>query len=379
MARDASTPPRWYAGGVLRWFIRIALVLAALGSLAAAARLDDAWWMRHVVTPACYLPPPFWMRGAVRGGLCLLGGALVFLALRTRRPTPGAVARSALAVALALCASEAALRLLERPERRSRHPRLEWLLGKSDPRTGWAFVPRSTLRFGAPGGGPVVDYRIDAHGDRAPAPEWVEDADAPTLLVTGESIAVGHGLSWKETFGAQAGARLGLQVVNVAEGGYGSDQALLRAREALLRLRRPVALVTVVLAVQLHRNLDDARPHLELRDGELQLLPAFAPHLLLRELLVDQLQILPEPRLQRSLLLTRAILDETARLARGSGARPLFVAPVFGPEPLLLRELLEGLPHVVVPLDPARIMPWDGHPDAQGAREIAEAVVFALR
>lgn len=364
---------------MLRWFIRLGLLAAALASVAAAARIDAAWWLRHVVAPACYLPPPAWVHGAARGGLALAGGALAVLALRLGRPSPGGVARSALAVALALGASEAALRMLARPERRSRHPRLEWLLGAADPRTGWAFVPGAALRFGAPGGGPVIDYAVDAHGDRASSTGFAEDPEAPTLLVTGESIAVGHGLEWNETFAAQAGARLGLQVVNVAEGGYGSDQALLRAQAALLRLRRPQALVTTVLAVQLHRNLNDARPHLELRDGALQFAPAFTPRLLLRELFADELQVLPERRLRKSLALTRAILEETARAAREHGARPLFVAPVYGPAPALLRELLDGLPCVVVQLDPARIMPWDGHPDAQGARQLADAVVAALR
>ena len=353
--------------------------MVALGSLAASALIDGAWWSRHVVEPACYLPPPGWMQGATRAGLALLGLVLAAVALRMGRPTPGGVARTALAFLLALCVSEVALRIVERPEQRSRHPRLEWLLGAKDPRTGWSFVPGSTLRFGAPGGGPVVDYAIDAHGERAPSAGWEEDPEAPTLLVTGESIAVGHGLDWKDTFAAQAGARLSLQVVNVAEGGYGSDQALLRARDALERLRRPVALVSTVMAVQLHRNLNDARPHLELREGTLALASAFSPRLLVRELLADELQLLPEWRLRKSLVLTRAILEETARAAREHGAKPLFVAPIFGPQPELLRELLEGLPHVVVPLDPARIMPWDGHPDAQGARQIADAMVAALQ
>lgn len=341
--------------------------------------MDGAWWSRHVVVPACYLPPPPWMHGATRAGLALLGLVLAGTVLRLGRPTPGGVARTALAFALALCASEVALRILERPEQRSRHPRLEWLLGAKDARTGWSFVPHSELRFGAPGGGPVVDYAIDAHGDRAPSAGWTEDPQAPTLLVTGESIAAGHGLEWKDTFAAQAGARLSLQVVDVAEGGFGSDQALLRARDALQRLRRPVALVSTVIPVQLHRNLNDSRPHLELRGGSLVLAPPFSPQLLLRELFADELQVLPEWRLRKSLVLTRAVLDETAREAREHGARPLFVAPVFGPEPELLRELLDGLPHAVVQLDPARIMPWDGHPDAQGARQIADAIVAALQ
>lgn len=362
-----------------RWIIRVVLGASAAGLLASAVHLDGAWWLRHVVVPACYLPPPPWIHAAVRMGLVLAGLLLALAAVCVGKVTPAAIARSALAFALALCASEVALRVLERPERRARHPRLEWLLGVDDPRTGWAFVPGSALRFVAPGGGPVIDYAVDAHGDRAPSTGWTEEPFAPTLLVAGESIAVGHGLQWKETFAAQAGARLGLQVVNVAEGGYGSDQALLRAGDALQRLRHPVALVTTVLPVQLHRNLSDARPHLVLRDGSLLLAPAFRPRALLRELISDELQILPEPRLERSLALTRAILEETARLAREHGARPFFLAPVYGPEPELLRELLDGLPHAVVSLDPARIMPWDGHPDAEGARQLADAIVAALQ
>jgi hypothetical protein len=363
---------------VLHWSTRIALGAAALGLFAAAAFIDGAFWLRHVVEPACYLPPPPWMHAAARAGLLLAGLLLVAAAVLIKKPTAAGAVRSALAFLLALVASELALRVLERPERRARHPRIEWMLGAKDPRTGWAFVPGGSLQFGAPGGGPVVEYAVDAHGDRAPSTTWKEDDEAPTLLVTGESIAVGHGLVWQDTFAAQAAARMGLQVVNVAEGGYGSDQALFRARDALQRLRHPVALVSTVLPVQLHRNLNDARPHLELSDGMLVLEPPVRPRILLRELIVDELQFLPEFRLRRSLALTRAILEETARIAREHGARPLFVAPLFGPETALVGEMLEGLPHVIVSIDPARIMPWDGHPDAQGARQIADAVVSEL-
>jgi hypothetical protein len=133
------------------------------------------------------------------------------------------------------------------------------------------------------------------------------------------------------------------------------------------------------LPVREHRNLNDARPHLELSDGSLALEPAVRPRILLRELIADELQFLPEFRLRKSLALTRAILEETARVAREHGARPLFVTPLFGPETALVGEMLEGLPHVIVSIDPARIMHWDGHPDAQGARQIADAVVSALQ
>ena len=203
----------------------------------------------------------------------------------------------------------------------------------------------------------------------------------PTLIVAGESIATGHSLPWRDTFAARLGTMLGLQVVNVAEGGYASDQALLRAREALRRLVRPVALVETVLPVQLHRNVQDDRPHLVFRGGELVLEPASASRLRLREIFVNQLPYLSEARLSRSLELTRAILRETAREAQARGARPLFVVPSFDasrPEAFAVERVLEGLPHVVVDLDRSRLLP-DGHPDPRGAQQIADAAAEALR
>jgi hypothetical protein len=44
-----------------------------------------------------------------------------------------------------------------------------------------------------------------------------------------------------------------------------------------------------------------------------------------------------------------------------------------------MEPLLAGLPHVTVTLAPERILPWDGHPDPQGAQQIADAVAAALR
>lgn len=367
--------------------MRILLLAPAAALLAGAALLDRSWWTRHVVVPACYLPPAQWELPAVRLALAVAGLALLACALLVQRPSPGGVARVALSVLLACAAAEIVLRVIDRPESRTPHPRLEWLLGALDPRTGWSFVPNRTLRFGAPGGGPVVTYAVDVHGDRAPSAGWMEDPAAPTLVVTGESIAAGHGLEWRDTFGARAGAALGVQVVNVAEGGYGSDQAYLRAVDALGRLRHPIALVSTVLPVQLHRNLDDARPHLALREGALVFAPAVRPRLRLRELIVDELPVMPSWRIARSVKLTRAILLATARAARDRGARPLFVVPSYGPkrafeahpEAEIVHALLDGLPSVMVDLDPARIMPWDGHPDAEGARELADAIVRALR
>jgi hypothetical protein len=264
--------------------------------------------------------------------------------------------------------------------------RLEARLAAPDPRTGWAFLPRRTVDLSVRGG-PPIRYATDERGDRAPSADWVEDPQAPTVVLAGESIAVGHGLQWNETIASRLNSLLHEQVVDVAEGGYGSDQAHLRAVDALARLERPVAVVTTVLPVQLFRNLHDDRPHLVLRDGALILAPASVWHLRLRQLLVNELPYLSETDLQKSLTLTRAILHATAAATRERGAKPLFVWPSFGsprpldahPEAFVVHALLDDLPHVVVDIDPAHSLPWDdGHPDAEGARQIATAIAEAL-
>lgn len=142
-----------------------------------------------------------------------------------------------------------------------------------------------------------------------------------------------------------------------------------------------------VLPVQLQRNLRDDRPRLILRGGELQLLPARAVDVRLRQLLVNEIPYLSEARLQESLALTRAILEAAAGSARSRGARPLFVVPSYGPqrpldthpEAFIVHALLDGLPHVVVDIDSAHILPFDGHPDAEGAQKLAEAAAAALQ
>jgi hypothetical protein len=144
--------------------------------------------------------------------------------------------------------------------------------------------------------------------------------------------------------------------------------------------------VTTVLPVQLYRNLHDDRPHLVLRDGSLTLAPGVGSNLRLRQLLVNDLPYLSEAGLQRGLDLTHAILGATAAAARARGAQPLFVVPSFGsprpldahPEAFIVRAVLGDLPYVVVDIDPAHRLPSDGHPDAEGARQLAIAIAAAL-
>jgi hypothetical protein len=299
--------------------------------------------------------------------------------------------RIAFALLLALITAELVVRRWDHREPLWRKAKLEYRIGRPDPRFGWVAVPsRNTAIQTSPG--KIVHYRIDSLGNRARSEFSSIDPAAPTLVVTGESIAFGHGLEYEDTFPAILGERLGLQVVNVAAGGYGSDQAYLRLVDAMDRLQHPVAALTVFHPVQLGRDLQDYRPHLVLRSGTLALEAAatgFWSRLRLRDLFVNELPYLSDAALSRAIALNRAIVQATSLAARARGAESLFIVPSFGPprslsehpEAFILHELFEeeGQPYLLVDIDRTRIMIDDWHPDAIAARQIADEVERVLR
>jgi hypothetical protein len=372
---------------MIRWLARAVLWGPAAALLAISATANEAWFERHALLPAMNPPPPSWTLLVLRAGALALGLVLAACGLwAARRATWGGFARVGLALVLAIGASEGLVRLVYRglPIPRTR---LEAFLAGPDQRSGWSFVPGRVADLPTATATGTVRYEIDRYGDRARSADWAEDPQAPTILIAGESIAMGHGLPWPDTFAARLGERMHVQVVDVAVSGYASDQAHVRAVDALPRLAHPVAVVTTVLSVQLYRNRHDDRPHLVLRDGALALAPASPSHSQLRQLFVNDLPYLSEPALQESLTLTRAILHATAAAARERGAQPLFVFLSFGPprpvddhpEAFIIHGLLDELRYLLVDLAPERMLPRDfGHPDAEGARQIANAVAEAL-
>jgi hypothetical protein len=369
--------------------------------LVLAARASDSWILSHVVLPNWFLPPTT-LRAfhLARAAAALLG--LLFVGLLGPRfgrwagaqswPKLGArCARIAVALVLALVASEIIVRQWDSHQPFWRKGKLEFRIGRSDPRFGWVLLPSrsTTLKSGR---AKAVQYRIDAWGNRARSEVSAPDPALPTLVVSGESIAFGHGLDYEETFPAILGERLGLQVVNVAAGGYGTDQAYLRLVDALDRLEHPVALLTVFLPVQLGRASQDYRPRLVLRDGKLAFEPAatgFWSRWRLRDLLINELPYLSDAALSRAIALNAALVQATALAARARGAETLFLIPSFGPtralgehpEASIVRELFEKQrqPYLLIDIDRARIMVDDWHPDAVAARQIAAAVERMLR
>jgi len=247
-----------------------------------------------------------------------------------------------------------------------------------DARLGWLFDPSRTGR--ETWLGREIVYTIDRNGYRIASPDAPVDFDAPSIVFAGESMVVGEKLPWSETIPAQTSAILGVQSANVAVSGFATDQMFLRLRTELPRFRHPVAVVMLFALTLFDRNLRDARPHL-------------GPHLAwqppVRHFYVEAIAqrfigFRTEDEIARGVARTQEVLEATLALARARGAVPLIVVPEFGPESPNERDLRKRvlddsrIPYVLVPVDPDDRIEDDGHPDADGARTIAEAIAGAL-
>jgi|HubBroStandDraft_1064217.scaffolds.fasta_scaffold27597_3 hypothetical protein len=364
-----------------------------VGAFAAAAwlwalRADDGWCQRHVVIGHWALDDNAravarnWRITAIVIGFVLLGAVRPALARWVSRvglwKAFAASAPTCAALVLALVTSEGILEYL----RLKKHDPTAVLwtearIGQPDPRYGWVWQPsRATILRVA---GRTIEYAINADHDRARSVEDVPDRSLPTILFTGESITVGHGLAWDETFPAIVGQALGLQVVNLAVHGYGSDQAFLRLADALPRVDRPVAVVTLFMPCMMWRMTHTNHPQVSLDAGSLTLIPATKSW---RDLAIGQLW-LDVVRYDSDAVVTRAaaLFRETVRLAADRGARALFVRPYFGKrdDGALIDHLFtrQGIPCVVVDIG-TEVLPLDYHPDAKATRRVAEAVVNLL-
>jgi lysophospholipase L1-like esterase len=381
-------------GGRFAALARLALSIAGADFIAWALGADAHWAERHVLPSYCATGGGGWV--VVHGARLLaaaFGVALIVLAPALSRraaglrgqPRRGSGGAVALAIAASLGVTELYLRHL--------HHRLTSgapaggagaAMTRADPRLGWSYLPGRTTWVDL--GGRRIAYAVDAEGNRAPSADApLPDRTWPTVLFAGESIAFGYGLPWEETAPALVGRDLGLSTVNLAVIGYGSDQAYLRVADALPRYDRPLAVVTIFIPDQLKRNVDAWRPRLALAAGGAlaPAPPAGGPRIL------KLLQELPwhgdEP-----LRVTAAILRATAEAARARGAFPLFVVTNYGApclhgegeESWVVEELFvrQRLPFVRVDLGPEDRLPGitEHHPNARGARRIADAVERAL-
>ena len=377
----------------MRWIATTLCASCGAALLVAARALDGRWFERHVLLPWYYPWAPSWVSdtriAAATCGVILLALAWP-LGRGAARSTFAGWLRILLAVVLGLATSEVVLRLKEHGTTYWRSLKLEFRFGREEPRFGWVLLPSRTTVLGPKER--HTSYAIDAWGDRAASDARAPDPELPSLVVSGESIAVGHGVPYEQTFAAQMGEDLGLQVVNVACGGYGSDQAYLRLDAALARLKHPAAVVSTFVPVMLSRNVQDYRPRLVLRGGALELVPparGFLARFRLRDLFVNELPYISEADLRDSMELTAAVVRETARTARAHGAEPVFAVFSIGAdralddhaEASIVRALFveQRLPFAIIDVHSEELIVGDGHPGPAAHRRIANVLDAVLR
>lgn len=376
-----------------RAMVRIAaeltIALFGVALIVCAIRADHSWFDLHFL-PTFFAPFEVYIV-AVRIGrilLALLGVALALyvrprfgrlVARKTSRELTTDVARILAALILALGVSEWALRhtvfglAAEETPPQVEPKRLR------DPQLGWTQAPARAGRDEA--AGRVIEYAFDANGYRVRHEGENVDPERPSVLFAGESIMVGHGLTWDESVPGRVQALLGIQSANLAVEGFATDQAYLRLKTELPRFLHPAAVVTLFAPALFDRNLDIDRPHLG---------PGFVwlPGRHRSSLVALARWMVPyhsEAAIERNILLTREVLRATVDLARARGAVCLILVPQFTPEQPAEREVRSrildeaGLSYERVELDPSWHIPWDRHPDARGARAMALAVANRLR
>ncbi len=383
------------ASRTCRVVVELLIATLVVALLVETFRIDRQWIARHVtLLNGPPLSDEAWSVG-VRGSLVL--AALVLLRLRptlisvTSSISLAGLARWTVPILLAVAASAVTVEgLLRWKPPRVLRGRSVYPYAAPHPRYGWTGLPSSTTTPRISGRDIVVAFNRE--GIRVRKQDDEPDPERPTILFTGESIALGFGLDYAETYPALIAERRGVQSVNLAGAAYGSDQAYLRLMDAMPRFEHLVATVTVFIPLQLGRNLHDDRPRLVLRPtGELELVPAatdFLSRLYIRRIFSNELPYVGERAIDRTLSLTSAILRETSMRTRARGAIPLFVVPIHGakrplgehPEAWILRALFvsQELPFILVDLTPDQVLGGDVHPGPRGAETIATAILAAL-
>ena len=365
------------------------VTLVGIALIALAAIANHSWFLRHFL-PTFFAPFEIYEIGVQLGRVALAGsGILLVVSLRPRlgrtaarrspRQLASALARVLLAAVLALGMSEWALRHTVFGLAAEETPPQVEPKRQRDPWLGWTHAPGRTGRELS--GTRVIEYSMDANGYRVRSANDKIDFHRPSILFAGESIMVGHGLTWDESVPGQVQKLLGIQTANLAVEGFATDQAYLRLAAELPRFRRPVAVVALFTPSLFDRNLDTDRPHLE---------PGFVwksgRH---RSSLVELVRwLLPfhtESAIKRSAVVTQEVLRATVDLAQARRAACVILVPQFIPENIAEREVRQrildeaGLPYERVELGSEWHLAWDRHPDARGAHAMAVAIVNRLR
>ncbi len=378
----------------MKRFVAEAAILALAVALAAWAYFADPVWLEVHHEPLACIRSTRELRDL---RLLRIFVAIVALSLAVARPevgrraeritmTLGDIGRISVAVVLALATSEVILRKPWSPPPPPPPECKVCMPSIWDPKFLWVLKPSTVHRWISPKGREVV-YYTDAEGNRVAEPMLVHDHDKPTILVGGESIALGIAVSYEDTFAAILESRLGVQVVDIAVYGYGMDQAFMRERDVAASYSHLLAIVTTFVPEEVERPEREERPSLHVTGaGSLELLPPTPVRI--RESALRKLwwATYHDDEPFRTM---EAIARATVDLAKSRGARALFVTtnfmapclPTVGSSPALFEKLFDAqeIPRVHVDLEEAERAEGDFHPGPVSHMKIADAVEHALR
>ncbi len=363
---------------MVRRLAQALLAITGMALVAFAWRCDGRWFDLHV-----FLPQQFFIRASpvlASVARVLAGGVGALLLVCVPLVPKGAAGRRlALAVLLAIAASDVLLRWRLR---QIVHPELSremQALTGHDPRYGWSFTP--LLDRLVPISGRQIRFRTD--GERRRIPGGAVDAAAPSIVFTGESTVAGMGLQWDETFPALLASRLHLQAVDLASPAYRLDQSWLRLKDELPRLQRPIAVVGLFMPGLIGRSFaGTTRPHAyESSSGGIVLGPEEERGALQRSGLYQLWHHLywSGAHLQEGTRSVAALLRDMSALARARGIPCVFL--VTGDTPAwMVRELFDAqkLDYVVADVPEEELLD-DGHPGPRGSIRLADALEGRLR
>jgi hypothetical protein len=372
-----------------RIVVETILTLVAIAIAAWVWCADAFWFERHANAYRCIRDPHTlslgnfsrWLAGVIALVLVLVVRPRVGRRVARNGISWAAVGRYALAIVLALGCAELILR---RPAPFMTAPDGYSPTHIPDPRFAWKLAPSAQHTWHA--NGRDFLYAVNDEGNRAASIDAHSDHTRPTILIGGESIAMGMGNRYEDAFPALLEAQTGIQVVDLGVDAYGLDQIFMRESEVTSTYDHPLALVTIFHPEVAERSEVEDRPRLRVNDS-------------------DALELVPEPpvwvrdirlrRIFRNLYHgtaevddLRAIVRDAAALARAHGAYPLFVTMNFlgpcldvkGAPPFLFRTLFEdqNVPHIHVFLPANERLSDDLHPGPLAHKRIADAIANAL-
>jgi hypothetical protein len=294
----------------------------------------------------------------------------------------GGLGRYSLAVLLAILCAEGVLQCIPPPRGHG-----EGVMTHAVPQWGWDFIPNESYELQRY---TLQSYRFDAYGNRVRSLRELPDPSQPTILFSGESVLMGLDVGFDDSVPALVGRELGIQTVNLGVPGHGNDQAYLKLLDNLPRFKRPVAVVSDVLPIQVRRNINGKYHSVFALGPRGELVPTpMYPDFVRSLRLLDVFERVVPFTFHDPMPVTRAVLVATARAARERGAYPLFVFVRHlrrkggaDSDGWIIDELLAqpGLDYIVVDLDPAWTVPGDpDHPSPAGTRIMAQQIARALQ